>query len=62
MKLFKKRNRLFWSLLLSAFVMVCLNVRAADDDEDEEDHYSKVKLFHPRYQETMLWAGSSEAP
>ena len=36
MKLFKKRNRLFWSLLLSAFVMVCLNVRAADDDDDEE--------------------------
>ena len=50
MKLFKKRNRLFWSLLLSAFVMVCLNVRAADDDEDEEEegetdwHVERAKL------------------
>ena len=50
MKLFKKRNRLFWSLLLSAFVVVCLNVRAADDDEDEEEegetdwHVERAKL------------------
>ena len=50
MKLFKKRNRLFWSLLLSAFVMVCLNVRAADDDDDEEEegetdwHVERAKL------------------
>ena len=50
MKLFKKRSRLFWSLLLSAFVMVCLNVRAADDDEDEEEegetdwHVERAKL------------------
>ena len=50
MKLFKKRSRLFWSLLLSAFVIACLNVRAADDDEDEEDgeetdwHVERAKL------------------
>ncbi|MCR5381652.1 MAG: hypothetical protein K6G44_11765 [Lentisphaeria bacterium] len=50
MKLFKKRSRLFWSLLLSAFVMVCLNVRAADDDDEEEEegetdwHVERAKL------------------
>ena len=50
MKLFKKRSRLFWSLLLSAFVVVCLNLRAADDDEDEEEegetdwHVERAKL------------------
>ena len=50
MKLVKGRNRLLWSLLLSAFVVVCLNLRAADDDDDDDDegeadwHVERAKL------------------
>ena len=41
MKLFRKRNRLMWSLFLSAFVALSLSVRAADDDDDDEEEEEK---------------------
>ena len=50
MKLFKKRNRLLWSLFLSVFVIFCMNVRADDDDDDDEEeggqdwHAERAKL------------------
>ncbi|MBP5673452.1 MAG: hypothetical protein J6X49_13765 [Victivallales bacterium] len=51
MKLFKKRNRLLWSLFLSAFVIFSMSVRAADDDDDDDEeedgqdwHVERAKL------------------